>query len=164
MLPPGDDERVVDALRAGDRAALAEVYERWSPLVYSIALGTLADVVKAEEVTQRVFTQVWLVRESLDPVRTRFSSWLVDLARGCVEKSAEAESKTAVPTEAFVVADALSHLDTVSQGVLRMALEQSLTAAEIAGRAGLPVGEVRSRLASGLTKLRQRSEVQVHAH
>ena len=181
MTPSQEDSAVVDAFRAGDEMALADLYARWSPLVYSLSLRSLGDVTKAEEVTQRVFTRAWLTRETFDPTRARLAGWLVALTRDSladpgplpgtgvpagrkpVEESVERESKTGVLAEQLVVADAVSHLDTLSRGVLRMALEHHLTLAEIAGRTGLRVDQVRSRVASSLTTLRERVEVDTDA-
>lgn len=190
MTSSQDDERpLVDAFRAGGTTALADVYDRWSPLVYSLALRSLGDVAQAERVTQRVFTQAWAARATYDPTLARFSDWLVDLTRDAVaevrpgarppqaspppqasapqtdlDDFGQAESKTGGLAERLVVADGMSHLDTLSQRVLRMALDHDLTLADIAERTGLRVEEVRSQVAAGLMELRQRLEVQVDAH
>jgi RNA polymerase sigma factor (sigma-70 family) len=169
--PQGDDERLGGALRAGDESALADAYARWSPLVYSLALRSLDDVAMAEEVTRRVFTQAWVRRETFDPARTRLSVWLVGLARVSIadvratstEESTQAESKTGALGEVLVVADEMSHLDTRSGRVLKLALDH-LTHAEIAERTGLRVEEVRSAIATSLMNLRQRLEVRADAH
>lgn len=184
MTSSQDDEGpLVDAFRAGGTTALADVYDRWSPLVYSLALRSLGDVAQAERVTQRVFTRAWAARATYDPALARFSDWLVDLTRDCiggdgalterdeivtprsdVDDFGPGESKTGGLAERLVVADGMSHLDTLSQRVLRMALDHDLTLAEIAERTGLRVEEVRSQVAAGLMELRQRLEVQVDAH
>lgn len=184
MTPDQEDEAgLVEAFRAGDTQALADLYARWSPLVYSLALRSLAEVGRAEEVTQQVFVRAWEARATVDPTRTRFPDWLLDLAReritgsgtpsggpdgrpGAIsdEESSEAESKTGVLAERFIVADGLFHLDTLPQQVLTLALDHDLTLTEIAGRTGLRVDEVRSHITTGLVELRQRLEVQVDAH
>lgn len=160
-----DDGPVVEDFRAGDEAALADLYDRWSPLVYSLALRSLGDVARAEEVTQRTFTGAWESRASFDPAETRFSDWLVDLARRHIADFAAPESKTGVLAERMMVADTLSHLGSRSQRVLRLALDDHLTPAQIAERTGLGVDEVRSEIASSLMELRQRlKEEQADAH
>lgn len=178
-----DDTGLLEAFRAGDARALADLYARWSPLVYSLALRSLLEVGRAEEVTRQVFVRAWEARATVDPTRTRFPSWLLDLARERItgsaaasgvsdgpreaisdEESAEAESKTGVLAERLIVADGLSRLDSLPQRVLRMALDHDLTLAEIAGRTGLRLDEVKSHIATGLVELRQRLEVQVEAH
>jgi RNA polymerase sigma factor (sigma-70 family) len=181
----GDDGPVsVDAFRAGDEAALAEVYERWSSLVYSLALRSLGDIGAAEDVTRRVFTQVWLSRETYEPARHRFSTWLVDLCRGIIaeartgrgpaartgasapeeEDSGAVESKRGGLAERLLLADELAHLDASEREVLRLALDEDLSHTEIAGRTGRGVDEVKGLIASGLVELRRRLEVGADAH
>ena len=180
----GDDGPAsVDAFHAGDEAALAEVYERWSPLVYSLALRSLGDVGAAEDVTRRVFTQVWLARATYEPARHRFSTWLVDMCRGIIaeartgrdassrpgiradqEDSGPVESKRGGLAERLMLADELAHLDVTAREVLRLALDEDLSHSEIAGRTGMGVDEVKGLIASGLVELRQRWEVGADAH
>jgi RNA polymerase sigma factor (sigma-70 family) len=167
---------VAEAFRAGDEVALADVYARWSPVVHSLALRSLGDVARAEEVTQRVFTRAWASRETFDPASTRLPDWLVGLARTCIadlrtaqerpgrspaqireEESVRSESKTDVLAERLMVAESMSILDTLSRRVLQMALDL-VTPAEIAAQTGLRVDEVRSRIASSLMDLRQQLE------
>ncbi|MGI3779904.1 MAG: sigma factor-like helix-turn-helix DNA-binding protein [Janthinobacterium lividum] len=187
---PDDDVTDVEAVdleaadvetRPDDETALADLYARWSVLVYSLALHSLGDVAQAEEVTRRVFTRA-ASRATTEPARTR-SGWLVDLAcqavaevraepgrpgapsaRKTMENSALRESKTDMLAERMVVADGMSHLDTSSRRVLQMALDRDLTLGEIAGRTGLRVEEVRSSATSSLMELRAQLEAQADAH
>ena len=177
----GDLPTVTAAFRAGDAQALAEVYGRWSPLVYSIALHVLGDVTDAEDVTQQVFTGAWTSRQTFDPARGRLSAWLVQLtldrvadarvARGS-QTPATAVSTTALEdtaraadlAERLLLADTVAHLDAEPQQVLRMALHDDLTHVQIAERTGLPATTVAGHLRRGLVKLRQRLEVQPSAH
>lgn len=169
---------VVDAFRAGDEQALAEVYARWSPLVYSLALRSLRNDVDAEAVTQRVFTGAWTSRDAFDPRRDELSAWLITIARREIGSTRAARSEQA-PTgagtepdaaiepadlaERLVIADEVSRLDATSQRVLRMALYDDLTHTQIAERTGLPSGTVRGHIRRSLVKLRTRLEVQTHA-
>lgn len=180
--PAEDEGAVLAALRGGDEAALSDVYARWSPLVYSLALRSLADVGRAEEVTQRVFTQVWAERATVEPVPTRFAAWLVGLSRGAIAdargtatpappvsppgagKSGEDESKTGVLAERLLLVDEMSHLDATSRQVLQMAVDDHLSHVEIAERTGLDVEEVKHQIARCLIELRQRMEVRADAH
>lgn len=176
-----EDEGPVDAFRGGDEGALAGLYARWSPLVYSYALRSLDDVTKAEEATRETFTRAWLARDSFDPDRMRLPTWLLALTRQVLDAdAAEAdprgpssrtgddnpaggESRTGVLAEQMLVADAVSHLDPSSRGVLRMALEHHLTLVEIAARTGLQVDEVLSQVTGSLNELRERLEVRTDA-
>lgn len=176
-----EHESPVDAFRQGDERALADLYARWSPLVYSYALRSLDDVTRAEEATRETFTRAWLARDSFDPDRTRFPTWLLALTQQVLgtdaagvgtrgrpsvtneDNLAGSESRTGVLAEQMLVADAVSHLDPSSRGVLRMALEHHLTLVEIAARTGLRVDEVLSQVTGSLNELRERLEVRTDA-
>lgn len=171
---------VVQAFRAGQEMALAEIYERWSPLVYSFALHSLGNVTDAETVTQRVFTSAWTSRESLDPRRDGLSGWLLGITRdkigetaGRDDRAQQAQTTTTTETEdtiqpaelaeRLMLADEMSHLDAVPQQVLQMALYDDATHEQIAERMELTPGTVKSHIRRGLLRLRSRLEVQTDA-
>lgn len=179
------DERptVIEAFHAGNELALAEVYTRWSPLVYSLALGSLGNVADAEEVTQRVFTGAWTSRQTFDSTRARLSAWLIGITRSTIAEAQTARGEPAQPrtrktaathehdtiepaelAERLVLVDEVSRLDAVPQQVLRMALYDDLPHAQIAERLGLPPATVKSHIRGSLLKLRGRLEVQTDAH
>src|SRR5664280_3861563 len=56
---PGDEMRLVARIRAGDQHAMSELYDRYSKVVYAVALRVLQDAVGAEDVLQDVFLQLW---------------------------------------------------------------------------------------------------------
>jgi len=56
-------------IRQRDEAALSELYDRYSGLVYSQAHRILRDAGAAEEVLQDLFYQVWRTAERFDPSR-----------------------------------------------------------------------------------------------
>jgi hypothetical protein len=64
-----DDVRLRARLLAGDDDALAEAYDRWSALVYSLAMRITADHAAAEDVTQDVFVHLWQHPDRYDPYR-----------------------------------------------------------------------------------------------
>lgn len=61
--------------------ALSELYDRYSRLVFSVALNVLADEALAEEVTQDVFLRVWEKAERFNPELGKVSTWLARVAR-----------------------------------------------------------------------------------
>lgn len=176
----GDDApAVIEGLRAGNERALAELYARWSPLVYSIALGSLGDVADAEAVTQAVFTQAWTSRQTFDTTQDQVSGWLVRItldriavaratrttpARPRMEQSAVSEPQDSSElAERLLLVDEVGHLDAVPQQVLRMALYDDLDHTQIAERTGLPPATVQSHIRRSLLRLRARVEVQTDA-
>jgi RNA polymerase sigma factor (sigma-70 family) len=171
-----DPPTSVETFVAGDESALAEVYARWSPLVYSLAMRSLDSVSSAEAITQEVFIAAFTSRTAPDLTSTTLPAWLIGLAR---DRIAAAREALPAPDEAgsrpglapdrpepadlldqLVLADEISHLSAVPREVMRMALgDGDVTHAQIAEKMGLPEGLVRSHLRRSLLMLQQRVAV-----
>lgn len=181
--PDDDRDDVVERFIAGDETALAEIYARWSPLVYSIALRSLGEVTEAEDVTQKVFVAAWTGRTTYRPDRAKLPAWLVGITRNKVTDSHNARSKqsrirseiavnidpSAIPepmdvAERLIISEEISRLDEVPQRVLRMAFYEDLTHMQIAERLQLPPGTVKSHIRRSLIKLKRRLEVRADAY
>ena len=70
----------IAAVAVGDRSALERLYDRYSPLVYSLAMRILGIRADAEDVVQEVFLQVWRRAETYrpdrgSPLRCRSTCW-----------------------------------------------------------------------------------------
>ena len=172
------DAAMVSAFSRGDEAALASVYARWSPLVYTLALRSLGDVGDAEDVTQKTFVAAWTGRAAFDPTRARISSWLVGIARNKIADTHEARARIrrlreelsarARPgdlvaeevdlADTLLVADELARLEPDAQRVMRYAFFDDLTHREIADRLELPLGTVKSHIRRSLQRMRTRLE------
>ncbi|PPF58118.1 MULTISPECIES: RNA polymerase sigma factor [unclassified Rathayibacter] len=163
---------------AGEEAALAEAYSRWSPLVFTLALRSLGDRGDAEDVVQRVFVSAWTSRSGFDPGRAALGAWLVGISRRRIADAHEARARERRLTEALVavtpveegeapvdiearilIADELARLDPVPRRVIGLAFYEDLTHTEIAERTGLPLGTVKSHIRRSLDRLRSRLEV-----
>ncbi len=172
------DERLAASFRAGDPHSVHDVYRRWSPLVYTIALRSLGSVPDAEDVTQQVFVAAWRGRSSFDPDRAPLASWLVGIARHAVADTHERRSRerraqeavtvttdpvadpgTAELVDRVVVAEALAGLGEPQRQILSLAFYEDLTHAQIAERVGMPLGTVKSHIKRSLQRLRTRLEV-----
>jgi RNA polymerase sigma factor (sigma-70 family) len=172
-----DQNSVVAPFLAGEESALAEIYARYSSLVYSVALRSLGDVTEAEDVTQKVFVAAWTGRHTYRPDRARLAAWLMGIARNKIadtherrardkriqlEVAANAEVAKVEPidlAERLIVADEIARLDNVPQQVLRLAFYEDLTHAQIAERMQLPPGTVKSHIRRSLLKIKSRLEV-----
>ena len=169
------DER----FRAGDEQALADVYRRWSPVVFTLALRSLGDRGDAEDVTQRTFVSAWTSRTSYDPSKARLSTWLVAIARRRIADmhesrakvraiQAEMERLTAPEdlvreppdlSETLLVAHEMQQLEPDARAVMRLAFYDDLTHEEISRRLGMPLGTVKSHIRRSLIRMRNRLEV-----
>src|SRR6476660_2590631 len=76
-----DDAALIARMRAGDQSAMADLYDRYSGVVYAVALRVLANTTAAEDVVQEVFLQLWRNPQAFDADRGRLAPWLAVIAR-----------------------------------------------------------------------------------
>lgn len=175
------DGELMRRLGAQDETALAALYDRYSTLVFSVAVRVLHDQSLAEDVTQEVFLRLWRKPQSFDSERGRFLSWLMSVTRNRAidEQRKRARRQVAEePVEAMdwhlpatdrlddppIAADlhelrdavraALSELSDVQRETVWLAYFGGYTQAEIAVRTGAPLGTVKTRIRLALRKLR----------
>ena len=178
------DEDVAAAFSGGQPDALALVYERFGPLIYSIALRSLGARSDAEDVTQQVFVSAWRSRASFDRGRGTLSGWLVTITRhkvadalrerqrdsrvllqvagGAAVTAAEAPSDRIL--DRIVLADELAQLPEAQRLAMVLSFYSDLTHEQIAQVLGLPLGTVKSHIRRGLQRLRSRLEADGVAH
>lgn len=177
-----DDNALADRFVQGDEKALKEMYDRWSRLVYSLAVHSLGDFSEAEDVTQRTFVSAWTSRSQFDSERASLSTWLIAIAkyriadahavRGRVARLDQALRETAIeavedPTDladTLMVAQELEMLEPDARQVVRLAFFDDLTHVQIAERMQMPLGTVKSHLRRSLTRMRTRMEDARVAH
>src|SRR5690349_21589354 len=75
------DSALVAGMRQGSEDSLAQLYDRYSPLVYSVALRVLGDTGAAEDLLQEVFMQLWRNPSLFDSSRGSLGSWLAVISR-----------------------------------------------------------------------------------
>ena len=177
-----DADRLLAArFASGDEAALRAVYDRYSGLVYRVALGMLRTVSGAEEVTQATFVSAWQGRATFDRRAGSVAGWLIGIARRRAVDELRVMDRNARATQAasdqrdlsveqsgpspddvvdrMLVADELARLPDSQRRILELAFFDDLTHTQIASLTGLPVGTVKSHIRRGLARLRQRWEV-----
>jgi RNA polymerase sigma-70 factor (ECF subfamily) len=76
-----DDNALIRLMARRQEGSLSELYDRYSRLVYSIALSVLDDEALAEEVTQDVFLRAWDKAATFDAHLGKVSTWLASVAR-----------------------------------------------------------------------------------
>ena len=81
-VPKNPDEAALMArIRGGDETAMADLYDRYSGIVYGVALRVLGDTTAAEDVLQEVFLQLWRNPQAFDADRGRLPAWLAVISR-----------------------------------------------------------------------------------
>jgi len=166
-----------------DREAFSQLYDRCSSLVFSLAMRMLRVRSDAEDLLQEVFVQVWRQAQNYSAERGSPEAWIINIARSRaidkirsirrMEKSfvltddpARAESSENVETAAasseakLAMNSALANLPEAQRKVLEMAYFDGLTQTEIAARLKEPLGTVKTRMRSGIQRLREIVRVQ----
>ncbi len=175
MATPVD---LIRAMAAGDRDAFARFYDRYASLVYPLIVRIVRDRTDAAEVLQDVFWEAWQSAGTYDAARGTPEAWVVMRARARAidrVRSVRRRSETfAMPLDEGAVAmgadpvedpaeraevrsavlGALGELSPAQREVLELAYYGGLTQTEIAERIKQPLGTVKTRIRSGLERLR----------
>lgn len=170
-----DDIDLARRFATGDESAMKTMYDRWSRIVYTLAVRSLGDPAEAEDVTQRTFVSAWTSRSTFRPGEAPLGAWLVTIARRRIADAHEARARAArieealratVPeasvdtdlSDAMLVADEVAQLEPDARAVLALAFYEDLTHQQISERLRMPLGTVKSHIRRSLTRLRTRLE------
>jgi len=169
------DEALVALAARSEQAALAELYDRYGRAAYGLALRVLRDQALAEDAVQDAFLSVWRTAPRFVPERGAASTWIltlvhrraVDVVRREQRRRADPLDRVpeqgggAVDEEAWVrlqrerVQAALSQLPDQQREALELAYYGGFTQSELAERLGQPIGTIKSRMFTGLARLRE---------
>ena len=175
-LREASDALLVVAIGRWRQDALAEAYRRHAGAVFALARRLLVDRTLAEEVTQEVFLRIWHHPEKFDPDRGSLRSYLlaqthgrsVDILRSEMSRREREQRDAAATADAgydlerevldLSVADEVREALTVLSPGERRAIELAYfgghTYREVASLLDEPEGTVKSRIRSGLRRLR----------
>lgn len=168
-----DDAALLGQVERGEAAAMAALYDRYSRLVYSVALRVLRDAAAAEDVLQEIFMQVWRSPGSFVSARGSLAGWLAVVARNWAIDSLRRKRPSEQVEEMVLAAPGnladegernvmmerartvIAQLPPEQRKTLEMAFFDGLTHAEIAEMTGDPLGTVKTRIRSALLVLRK---------
>jgi RNA polymerase sigma-70 factor (ECF subfamily) len=167
------DLATVTAMKSGDQSALAELYDRYSSVVYAVALRVLGDTGAAEDVLQEVFLQLWRNPGAFDSARGSLGAWLAVITRNRAidalrRRKPEADIQDVIISvapdlagnadrarAAEKVRGVLGTMPTLQRSALEMAYFEGMSHSEIATKTGEPLGTIKTRIRSGLIALRK---------
>ena len=170
---------LVKRMAQGDDAALGALYDSTSAMVHALALRIVRDPSAAEEVMIDVYAQAFRQADGYDRLRGNPWAWLLTIARTRAIDRVRAERSRARhqgPLDALdelsslepdpeaascatergrLVHAALASLSHDQRQVIEIAYFSGLTHSEIAARLGQPIGTVKTRIRTGLLRLRE---------
>lgn len=177
------DETLLTGMASGDREAATGFIRRYQARVFGLALSILSDRSVAEEVAQEAFLRAWKHGAGFDPRRGQVSTWLLTITRNLaidalrmrradpldpetlmslIESGSDEEVE-----EPLVAADATNRLRRALAALPReqgVAVVQAgflgRTAREISEIEGVPIGTVKTRIRTALSKLRAALEAE----
>jgi len=168
-----EDAALLARVQNGNEQAMAIIFDRYSKIVYSVALRVLRDPASAEDVLQEIFLQIWRNPASFVSARGSLGGWLAVVTRNrsidALRRKRPTDSvEDVVLSSSFNLAEdsertlmiekarkVIHLLPSEQRKTLEMAFFDGLTHAEIAEMTGDPLGTVKTRIRSALTALRK---------
>jgi RNA polymerase sigma-70 factor (ECF subfamily) len=171
------DDALLAGLVSGDPDAAAAFVRRFQRRVFGVAVTMVGDRALADDVAQEAFMRAWRHGATFDVRRGSVTTWLLTITRNVAVDTLR--SMRAVPTDAEVLASllgaapgsgpdgaavaaddadrvrvALNALPVEQRRAVVLARFSGLTAAEIGAREGIPLGTAKTRIRTGLLRLR----------
>jgi RNA polymerase sigma-70 factor (ECF subfamily) len=173
-----DDEKLIRLIVQQQEGALAQLYDRYSRLIFSLAFAMINDRATAEEITLDVFLRVWQKAGTYRPDQSKLTTWLTRIARNhaidVLRRRAARSDQYAVQWEEIHseipqqhpeesaelsmrrerIQNALAQLPSDQKQVVMLAYFGGYTQNQIAKMLKQPLGTVKTRVRLGLQKLR----------
>ena len=161
-------------VRQRDTSAFEMLYDGYHRLVYGVALRMLADTASAEDVTQAVFLKIWSSPNLFES--GNFAGWIVRITRNraldmlrsktrqhdelpeALPDDSPLEERAFATLDAERVRAALATLPEEQRQPIELGFFGGITHEEIARRCGIPLGTIKTRIRSGLRRLRSTLE------
>jgi RNA polymerase sigma-70 factor (ECF subfamily) len=173
-----DDGALIERLKRRDPHALAELYDRYGGLAYSLVLRVVRDQAIAEDLVQETFLRVWNRVHSIDPAKNALGPWLLAIARNraidYLRSSAgrsrtlsveldesdhaplyrELEAGILLSDQLRRVKAALDKLQPNHRTVMELAYFEGMSQTEMSAKMGQPLGTIKTWVRTALRSLR----------
>ena len=173
------DEELARRLQQRDEPAMADLYDRYGRLAWSVIVAIVRDTSLAEDLVQETFLRVWNRIQFFEPGRGALGPWLLAIARNRaidhirsvssrMDRSSVELDVTSHPSlfvdmerdivntdHARLISEALKKLNANQQRVIELAYYEGLSQTEMAERLAQPLGTVKTWVRTALTTLRE---------
>lgn len=171
------DQELLAGLGQGDRRASSAFVRRFERRVYGLARAVVGDTNQAEDIAQEALSRAWRHARTYDPRRGSVTTWMLSITRNLAVDALRRRTPTPIDPQALVFVDqagqepppeepacigedaevvrtALSQIPEEQRRAVVLAAVHGRTAKEIGAREGIPLGTAKTRIRSGLIKLR----------
>ena len=175
-VPEQEWVKLVESIAVGDQLALHALYARTHRIVFTLIMRITANRENAEELTIDVFHDIWRLASRYDPANGTVLGWMMNQARSraidrlrfdsrkkrsntdsaepALEAAADPQDVVELRQQGESLRAALAVLTPDERQAIEMTFFAGLTHAEAAGRLSQPLGTIKTRIRSGLHKLR----------
>jgi len=171
-----DEEALLNCVAAGNRSAMAEIYDRYAHLCYAIALRILESPALAEEVTREVLLEIWRQPANFTARNNELPVWLTLVTRrralNMRNNSGREEDENSIllpnPNQLGIYSHQAWRLDKFKRIVAAMPAEQKqvfelvwfkgLATPEVAAQTGLTLHKVETRLTAAIETMQKALE------
>jgi RNA polymerase sigma-70 factor (ECF subfamily) len=178
LLRFADDADLARRLKSRDAHAMADLYDRYGRVAYSLIYRVVRNAAAAEDLVQETFLRVWNRVHSFDPQRGALGPWILTVARnraidylrsvdgrlswGAVELDkvenpalfSEIEDSAVAIDRSRRLKSAFQKLTPQQRMVIELAYYEGLSQSEMADRMKQPLGTVKTWVRSALKVLR----------
>lgn len=180
------DAALVEGLALGDHPAAAAFVRRFQSAVFGLAVSITRDPALAEDVSQEVFMRAWRAAGTYDPRRASALTWLLTITRNAAIDAVRVRRTTPTEDEALdrLIHETIRDPDPTASVLHRLEAEQAVrrlqalapeqaravvlavlggcTAAEVSQREDIPLGTAKTRIRTGLRRMRQLMDTEEH--
>ncbi len=177
-----DDLRLLLRVKERDQTAFSELYDRYSPLVYSMVLKIVKATGEAEDLIQEIFLQIWNKADMFAQDKGSVYTWIVTIARRkaidrlrskeMINKGQSLDADynfITIPDTAYLanplhatitgeqetlMRSGLAQLSDEQRTILELSYYEGFTQEQISKKLNVPLGTVKTRMRNGLIKLR----------
>jgi RNA polymerase sigma-70 factor, ECF subfamily len=172
------DPDLAERLKRREPQAMADLYDRYGRLAYSVILRIVRDSEMAEDLVQETFIRIWSRAQAFDSKKGALGPWLLAVARnraidylrsvdGRMARSsyelvemenpalfANLESQVIASDQTSRIREALSKLNASQRNVIELAYFEGLSQTEMAEKLGQPLGTIKTWVRTALKNLR----------
>ena len=179
QLPTNEpDYRLMRRVALGEEEAVAELYDRFGPLVFKLSRQFLTNAAESEDAVQEIFVRLWKTADRFDPRKAKLVTWvmlitrrhLIDRIRKKTVRPKQqelgehhGEIATDGPPASKIWLQQLQTLPELQRTVIERAYFQGFTLREVSRQLDAPLGTVKSALSRGLLRLRERGDKEISA-